>query len=69
LEYVFAPDPLESDRVILSERWESAADLDAHLAALTARRQAEAEAGAVPGIAAIESDIAIYHIESVQQMT
>ena len=69
LEYVFGADPLEPDRVILSERWESQADLDAHLAALTERRRVEAEAGAEPGIGAISSDVAVYHIESVQQMT
>jgi quinol monooxygenase YgiN len=36
LEYTFAADPLESGRVILFERWESQAALDAHLAAITA---------------------------------
>jgi quinol monooxygenase YgiN len=33
LEYTFAADPLEPGRVILVERWESQAALDAHLAA------------------------------------
>ena len=33
LEYTFAADPLEPGRVILFERWESQAALDAHLAA------------------------------------
>ncbi len=33
LEYTFAADPLEPNRVILFERWESQAALDAHLAA------------------------------------
>ena len=33
LEYTFAADPLADDRVILFERWESQAALDAHLAA------------------------------------
>jgi len=36
LEYTFAADPLEPGRVILFERWESQAALDAHLAALSA---------------------------------
>jgi quinol monooxygenase YgiN len=36
LEYTFAADPLEPDRVILFERWESQASLDAHLAAISA---------------------------------
>ena len=35
LEYTFAADPLEPDRVILFERWESQATLDAHLAAIS----------------------------------
>jgi quinol monooxygenase YgiN len=34
LEYVFAADPLDDGRVVLSERWESQAHLDAHLARL-----------------------------------
>jgi quinol monooxygenase YgiN len=32
LEYVFAADPLEPERVILSERWESMDHLQQHLA-------------------------------------
>ena len=36
IEYTFAADPLEPDRVILFERWESQAALDAHLAAISA---------------------------------
>ena len=36
LEYTFAADPLADDRVILFERWESQAALDAHLAAMSA---------------------------------
>ena len=36
LEYTFAPDPLEPGGVILFERWESQAALDAHLAAMSA---------------------------------
>jgi len=36
LEYTFAADPLEPDRVILFERWESQAALDAHIAAIVA---------------------------------
>src|SRR5262245_29776663 len=35
LEYTFAVDPLEPGNVILFERWESQAALDAHLAALS----------------------------------
>jgi quinol monooxygenase YgiN len=36
LEYTFAADPLEPGRVILFERWENQAALDAHLAAISA---------------------------------
>jgi quinol monooxygenase YgiN len=33
-EYVMAADPMEPDRVVLSERWRDRAALDAHLAGL-----------------------------------
>ena len=45
VEYVFAPDPLDAGRVVLSERWDTKADLDAHIAALNIRRDAATEAG------------------------
>ena len=45
LEYTFAADPLEADRVILFERWESQAALDAHLAALAADQDRHAALG------------------------
>ncbi len=32
LEYTFSADPLEAGRVVLFERWEDQASLDAHLA-------------------------------------
>lgn len=48
IEYVFAIDPVVAGRIVLSERWESRAHLDAHLVALFARREVEAEAGATP---------------------
>jgi quinol monooxygenase YgiN len=34
LEYVFAADPLDHERVVLSERWESMEHLQQHLARL-----------------------------------
>lgn len=34
LEFLFAADPIEPGRVIISERWESKAHLDAHLAGM-----------------------------------
>ena len=39
IEYVVAPDPVEDDRVVLSERWETQADLDKHIRDLMARRK------------------------------
>lgn len=38
-EYTFAADPLVPGRVILSERWESRAHLDAHLGNMEAPRE------------------------------
>ena len=35
LEYTFAADPLEPGRVVLYERWESQAALNAHFAAIS----------------------------------
>jgi quinol monooxygenase YgiN len=34
LEYSFSADPIEPHRVLLLERWESQADLDAHLSGM-----------------------------------
>ena len=45
LEYVFAADPLDAGRVILSERWESMDHLQQHLAR---PRSATTESGARP---------------------
>jgi quinol monooxygenase YgiN len=59
VEYVFAADPVEPDRVILSERWQSRADLDAHLEALTARRKDPANSG-VRRIAPISRDVSFF---------
>jgi quinol monooxygenase YgiN len=56
IEYVVAADPIEPDRVVLSERWESRADLDAHLVALQERRRAAAERGAT-SIAPLDRDV------------
>src|SRR5579862_1580689 len=38
VEYVMAADPVEADRVVLSERWASTEDLDAHLQRAGQRR-------------------------------
>lgn len=46
IEYVFAGDPLDPGRVVLSERWATKSDLDAHITALNIRRDAARDAGA-----------------------
>jgi quinol monooxygenase YgiN len=46
LEYVFAADPTDPGRVILSERWESMEDVEEHSRAMGRRRQEAAAAGA-----------------------
>lgn len=67
-EYTLAADPVEADRVILSERWDTAADLDEHARALVARR-AEAEAtGNAPALAPLSREIARYEVASAQDM-
>ena len=56
IEYVFGVDPLDTGRVILSERWASRADLDTHLGAL-----ATAPAADSPPV--ISRDITFYEAE------
>ena len=69
LEYTLAADPLEPDRVILSERWASKDDLDEHLRASGERRAAAAASADAPTpIPVLEREIAIYHIESVEPL-
>jgi quinol monooxygenase YgiN len=58
LEYTFAADPLEPDGVILFERWESQAALDAHLAALDTNRT----------IAPRSSSIRIYDVANERRL-
>jgi quinol monooxygenase YgiN len=67
LEYVLAADPVEPDRVVLSERWATRADLDAHLKALMARREAEAEAGATP-ITPLHRDVSFFEANETSLM-
>ncbi|MEZ4562916.1 MAG: putative quinol monooxygenase [Thermomicrobiales bacterium] len=57
VEYTFAADPLEDDRVVLFEKWLTQADLDAHLAGL-----AEASAPAVTGPEATTTSIVVYDV-------
>jgi len=58
LEYTFAADPLEADRVVLFERWESQTHLDAHLA------------GPAPAthIAARQSSITLYDVTGEREL-
>lgn len=48
IEYTLAADPVVPGRVVLTERWETRADLDAHISALMAKREAEGDDAAVP---------------------
>ncbi len=66
LEYVFAVDPCDPERVVLSELWESQADLDAHAAALTERRRAEAEAGH-QRVEPLSRDVRFYEAELIER--
>jgi quinol monooxygenase YgiN len=66
LEYVFAADPIEADRVILSERWETQEDLTAHLrAGAERRRDAPADEGSQ---VSVDFDIALYEVGSARPL-
>jgi quinol monooxygenase YgiN len=56
LEYTFAVDPLDPDRVVLTERWESQEHLDAHLLALRAAEPAPAP------VTPVSASIVIYTV-------
>jgi quinol monooxygenase YgiN len=57
LEYTFVADPIEPNRVVLFERWESQEALDTHLAALRS-----APPPAAPGVAPSSMSITIYDV-------
>jgi quinol monooxygenase YgiN len=57
LEYTFAADPVEPNRVVLFERWESQEALDAHLAALRSAPQPS-----TPGVTPTSMSITIYDV-------
>lgn len=59
IEYTFAADPLDPGRVVLFEKWEDQAALDAHIAA-----QRAAPRPTEPGIKLISSSITIYTVAS-----
>jgi len=68
IEYVMAADPLESDRVVLSERWASIEDLDAHLQRAGQRRSTDGDSASVTPVAVLNREIAIYEVASVRPL-
>ncbi|MEP7202062.1 MAG: putative quinol monooxygenase [Ilumatobacteraceae bacterium] len=56
LEYTFADNPIDPTRVVLYERWESQAHLEAHLAAMQGAPKRPDE------VAPISSSISIYDV-------
>jgi quinol monooxygenase YgiN len=66
IEYVMAADPVEADRVVLSERWASADALDAHLARLGERRRTSDDAPAP--VTVLSREMAIYEVASVRPL-
>jgi quinol monooxygenase YgiN len=64
LEYVLAADPLDPERVILSERWESTDDLNQHGKAVAARRKEAQASGADLGLAPLSTEITVYEVAS-----
>lgn len=67
LEYALAPDPLDPERVVLSERWASRADLDAHIEALTERRATAAADGAT-SIAPLSREVRFFEASEIDVM-
>ena len=63
LEYVFAADPLDPERVVLFERWADQAALDAHLAGMRAQRSS-GSAPQGPRVEVRSSEIVKYEISS-----
>jgi len=68
IEYVMAADPVDADRVVLSERWASMQDLDEHLQRAGQRRSANADAAAATPVPVLSREIAIYEIASVRPL-
>jgi quinol monooxygenase YgiN len=61
IDYVFGADPIEPNRVVLFERWETQADLDAHLARL------RAEGGRPGGVQPLSAAIEMYTAEPIRR--
>jgi quinol monooxygenase YgiN len=67
LEYVLAADPLDEGRVVLSERWQSRPDLDAHIQGMATRRsEAAARGGGASGPEPISREVTIYEVATEQ---
>ena len=67
-EYVLAADPVQPDRVILSERWDSKEDLDEHVRALTLRREQASTRGDAAALAPLSRQLTLYEVTSAQAM-
>ena len=63
LEYVFAADPLDPGRVVLSERWASVEALDQHLQGFATRAAGPAP-DADARVAPLSREIIIYEVAS-----
>ncbi len=63
LEYVIAADPLDPERVVVSERWESMEHLEAHLA----RLQSGASDGPRPTPRSVE--ITLFEVATSRSLT
>jgi len=68
IEYVMAADPLESDRVVLSERWASMEDLDAHLQRAGRRRNEDSDTASAALVTVLTREMAIYEVASVRPL-
>lgn len=69
LEYVFAADPVEADRVVLSERWASQEELDEHIAGMGRRRQEPADRGdAPPPVKVLSREVAMYEVSAAKPL-
>ncbi|HZQ83349.1 MAG TPA: putative quinol monooxygenase [Acidimicrobiales bacterium] len=69
IEYVMAADPVEGDRVVLSERWASMADLEEHLRRAAERRgAASGTTAAVAAVTVLSREMAIYEVGAVRPL-
>jgi quinol monooxygenase YgiN len=66
LEYTFSADPLDPTRVLLFERWEDQASLDAHLAAQATAPKPDADSAPAPAPTAVS--IIMYDVSGERTM-